>query len=150
MKWTPQKASFITPFRVYNTDSPRQVLEKQDALYFAGSSDVVLYTLTLMSNKPSLPPRKLLDQVRDRLRAEHYGLHTEHTTVLRIRRSILFHGKRHPREMSGAVGGIPFPSGRGAPLGGFDSARIGCADTGGAAIESHLGCASFLGAPNEP
>ena len=52
-----------------------------------------------MSDKPPKPPRKLLDQVRDRIRAKHYSLRTEHTYVQWIRRFILFHGKRHPREM---------------------------------------------------
>jgi integron integrase len=37
--------------------------------------------------------------VRDRLRARHYSLRTERTYVHWIKRFILFHGKRHPREM---------------------------------------------------
>jgi integron integrase len=44
----------------------------------------------------------LLDQVRDRLRALHYSLRTEDAHVFWIRRYILFHGKRHPRELGGA------------------------------------------------
>ena len=55
-----------------------------------------------MPDKPPKQPRKLLDQVRDRLRAKHYSLRTEHTYVQWIRRFILFHGKRHPREMGAA------------------------------------------------
>lgn len=42
---------------------------------------------------------KLLDQVRGKLRAKHYSLRTETSYVDWIRRYILFHGKRHPREM---------------------------------------------------
>jgi integron integrase len=48
-------------------------------------------------NSPSTP--KFLDQVRDRLRVLHYSLRTESAYVDWVRRFILFHGKRHPREM---------------------------------------------------
>jgi len=40
-----------------------------------------------------------LDQVRDAIRFRHYSLRTERTYCHWIRRFILFHGKRHPREM---------------------------------------------------
>lgn len=43
--------------------------------------------------------RRLLDQVRDALRVKHYSSKTERTYTAWIRRFILFHGKRHPREM---------------------------------------------------
>ncbi len=42
---------------------------------------------------------RLLDQIRDRLRVAHYSLRTESAYVDWARRFILFHGKRHPREM---------------------------------------------------
>ena len=45
-------------------------------------------------------PKKLLDQVRDTLRIKHYSYRTEQTYLTWIRRFILFHNKRHPREMS--------------------------------------------------
>ena len=49
---------------------------------------------------PSPPnPPKLLDQVRERLRLKHYSIRTETQYVQWIRRFILFHDKRHPREM---------------------------------------------------
>ena len=48
------------------------------------------------------PPPKLLDQVRDRLRVKHYSICTETQYLQWIKRCILFHGQRHPREM-GAV-----------------------------------------------
>ena len=51
---------------------------------------------------PALPPPKLLDQVRDLIRLKHYSIRTETQYVQWIRRFILFHGKRHPREMGGA------------------------------------------------
>lgn len=44
-------------------------------------------------------PRKLLDQVRDRVRTKHYSIRTEEAYVGWIRRFILFHNKRHPSEM---------------------------------------------------
>lgn len=42
---------------------------------------------------------RLMDQVRDTLRVHHYSLRTEQSYVQWIKRFILFHGKRHPREM---------------------------------------------------
>lgn len=56
----------------------------------------------MQTHQPPSAPRKLLDQVRDRLRALHYSLRTEDAYVFWIRRYILFHGKRHPRELRGA------------------------------------------------
>ena len=47
--------------------------------------------------QPATP--KLLDRVRDALRVRHYSIRTEEAYVGWIRRFILFHGKRHPREM---------------------------------------------------
>jgi integron integrase len=42
---------------------------------------------------------RLLDQVREVIRLRHYSIRTEQAYVQWIRRFILFHGKRHPREM---------------------------------------------------
>lgn len=42
---------------------------------------------------------RLLDQVRERCRTKHYSLRTEQAYTHWIRRFILFHGKRHPRDM---------------------------------------------------
>ncbi|MGB4856562.1 MAG: integron integrase [Candidatus Dechloromonas phosphoritropha] len=47
----------------------------------------------------TIPPPKLLDQARDRLRVKHYSIRTETQYLHWIKRFILFHGKRHPREM---------------------------------------------------
>jgi integron integrase len=44
-------------------------------------------------------PRKLLDHVRDVLRVNHYSARTEEAYVGWIRRYILYHNKKHPREM---------------------------------------------------
>ena len=48
---------------------------------------------------PAPRPPRLLDVVRDRLRLKHYSLRTEWAYVSWIKRYIVFHGKRHPREM---------------------------------------------------
>jgi len=44
-------------------------------------------------------PRRLLDQVHDKLRTLHYSPRTENAYVGWIRRYIWFHDRRHPREM---------------------------------------------------
>ena len=44
-------------------------------------------------------PRKLLDQVSDALRTKHYAYRTEKTYLDWIKRYILFHKKRHPKDM---------------------------------------------------
>lgn len=48
---------------------------------------------------PGTRPKKLLDVMRGRIRAKHYSRRTEEAYINWIRRYILFHGKRHPREM---------------------------------------------------
>ena len=47
------------------------------------------------------PPR-LLDQMRDILRRKHYSIRTEDAYVDWTRRYILFHGKKHPKDMGAA------------------------------------------------
>ena len=47
-------------------------------------------------------PPKLLDQVRDAIRLKHYSIRTETCYVDWIKRYILFHNKRHPKDMDGA------------------------------------------------
>lgn len=51
---------------------------------------------------PPLPPPKLLEQLRIHLRTRHYSLRTEQTYIDWARRFILFHNKRHPRDMGAA------------------------------------------------
>ena len=46
-------------------------------------------------------PRKLLDQVHDAIRLRHYSYRTEQAYIGWIRRYILFHDKRYPKDMSG-------------------------------------------------
>src|SRR5213596_3046458 len=47
------------------------------------------------SNKP-----KLLDQVRDVIRRKHYSIRTEQAYIDWIKRFIIYHGKRHPRDLT--------------------------------------------------
>jgi integron integrase len=51
---------------------------------------------------PGENPPRLLDQVREMIRIRHYSIRTEQSYVQWIRRFILFHGKRHPRELGAA------------------------------------------------
>src|SRR6266513_3715660 len=54
----------------------------------------------MMQRQTSFPGKpKLLDQVRTFMRARRYSLRTEQAYVDWIRRFILFHRKRHPRDM---------------------------------------------------
>ena len=48
------------------------------------------------------PKLKRLDQLSEVMRFKHYSIRTERSYREWIRRFILFHGKRHPREMGAA------------------------------------------------
>lgn len=66
------------------------------------------WTPTLLNPPPPPPARlpvgtakpKLLDQVRQAIRARHYSCRTEDAYVGWIKRFIFFHNKRHPLEMA--------------------------------------------------
>jgi len=45
--------------------------------------------------------KRLLDQVRDRIRLKNYAYRTEKSYLYWIKQYILFHNKRHPNEMGG-------------------------------------------------
>jgi len=53
-------------------------------------------------NQAAHNPPRLLDQVREAIRLRHYSIRTEQAYTDWIKRFILFHGKRHPREMGAA------------------------------------------------
>jgi integron integrase len=63
----------------------------------------VSMTMAIVPRSPqrSGPPR-LLDRVRLAIRARHYSIRTEEAYAAWVRRFILFHGKRHPKEMGEA------------------------------------------------
>ena len=54
------------------------------------------------AGSPPGPKPRLLDQVRAAVRVRHYSRRTEQAYVHWVKRFILFHGKRHPREMAAA------------------------------------------------
>ncbi|PYM25921.1 MAG: hypothetical protein DMD80_19825 [Candidatus Rokuibacteriota bacterium] len=55
--------------------------------------------LAVHETPTAYPKPRLLDRVRDAIRARHYSRRTEDAYVGWIRRYIFFHGKRHPAEM---------------------------------------------------
>jgi hypothetical protein len=46
-----------------------------------------------------MPKPKLLDEVRNVIRLRHYSPRTEESYINWIRRYILFHNKKHPRDL---------------------------------------------------
>lgn len=52
----------------------------------------------LLENAETGKP-KLLDQLRDAVRVRHYSIRTEESYMDWVKRYILFHGKRHPKDM---------------------------------------------------
>jgi hypothetical protein len=48
-------------------------------------------------SSPATP--RLLDQVREVIRIKHYSIRTEQAYVQWIRRYIIYHGRRHPKEL---------------------------------------------------
>ena len=56
----------------------------------------------MQTNTTQSQPKKLLDQVRDKIRFKHYSLSTENTYHSWIKQFILYHGKRHPVDMGAA------------------------------------------------
>ena len=53
----------------------------------------------ILPTQPASGKPKLLDQVHDAIRLRHYSIRTEQAYTDWIKRFILFHDKRHPREM---------------------------------------------------
>ena len=51
----------------------------------------------MLSDAPQTP--RLVDQVREVARLKHLSIRTENSYLYYIRKFILFHGKRHPKEM---------------------------------------------------
>ena len=61
---------------------------------------------SLPEKTTSSPPPKLLDQVVAKIRFKHYSRRTEQSYAHWIKRFILFHGKRHPKEMGALEIGV--------------------------------------------
>ena len=60
---------------------------------------VVNKSASLPASDVGHPKPRLLDRVRDAIRARHYSRRTEKSYVAWVRRYIFFHSKRHPAEM---------------------------------------------------
>jgi integron integrase len=56
----------------------------------------------MQTNTTPEQPKRLLDQVRDKIRFKHYSLSTENAYLSWIKQFILYHGKRHPADMGAA------------------------------------------------
>lgn len=68
--------------------------------YLPRPGSVTCSGLQVREPTPEWPKKpRLLDQVRQAIRARHYSPRTERAYVGWVRRFILFHGKRHPSEM---------------------------------------------------
>lgn len=68
--------------------------------------DFLIHTVHMYSTnqstkpcKPALMSKRLLDQLRERIRYMHYSLRTEEAYVYWVRFFIRWHGLRHPRDM---------------------------------------------------
>ena len=64
-------------------------------------SKVTHHKLGLTTELPPLQSERLLDQIRERVRYLHYSIRTEQAYVYWTRGFILFHGKKHPRDLGG-------------------------------------------------
>jgi integron integrase len=68
----------------------------------AASADPLSTPAPYPASQPEIELRpRLLDQLRDSLRRRRYSLRTEKVYVHWVKRFILFHEKRHPRDMGG-------------------------------------------------
>ncbi len=55
--------------------------------------------MNYLKNSTNLKKPRLLDQVRFVVRAKHYSIRTEQAYAYWIKKFIIFHNKRHPKEM---------------------------------------------------
>jgi len=85
----------MSPNSVFSEGAGCRVEAEKARIKFSGSS----------WNRETIPIRmviakpKLLDQMRDIMRTAHYSRRTEDAYCMWARQFIIFHGKRHPREM---------------------------------------------------
>src|SRR5262249_59208514 len=83
----------------------RTVQPPLPALEMARSALELLYGTVLAMDLGELPrprPPRLLDQISQVLRVRHYSPRTESCYLHWAKHFILFHGKRHPRDMGAA------------------------------------------------
>jgi hypothetical protein len=63
----------------------------------SGGASLLLESPHAFKIAPAAP--RLLDRVRQAIRARHYSPKTEKSYIAWIRRYVVFHGKRHPSDM---------------------------------------------------
>ena len=59
------------------------------------------FVKSLPAHDRPLKATRLLDQLRERVRYDHYSVRTEQAYVHWVRRFVRFHGLRHPRQLAG-------------------------------------------------
>jgi integron integrase len=100
--WTADCASFSPAWAKFSLafDDGQEVFERKGGLYMEPAKAEVSQCVPVVRDGivPN-PKKRLLDQVREVIRLKHYSIRTEQTYVDWIKRYIVFHGKRHPREM---------------------------------------------------
>ena len=76
------------------------MIKKQSSFYFTYYVFFCQYLkiIFIVNDKAELKMR-LLDQVRHVIRKKHYSICTEQAYTDWIKRFIIFHGKRHPKDM---------------------------------------------------
>jgi hypothetical protein len=67
---------------------------------FGSWEDKIAVMAERILRAPPAGKPKLLDQVWDVIRRKHYSIRTEQAYIDWIKRFIIYHGKRHPGEMS--------------------------------------------------
>jgi integron integrase len=94
----PEVVQFLESVARTEKDPLRAIAASREALAFLYGEVLRLE----LGELPLPPPPRLLDQVHQILRVRHYALATESCYVQWITRFILFHHKRHPRDMGAA------------------------------------------------
>jgi integron integrase len=66
---------------LYYIEKTNEINTNLDAMHIVANSVILLHSIARKSHFPqgdlTMPPRKLLDQVRDAIRRKHYSLKTE-------------------------------------------------------------------------
>src|SRR4029077_1997679 len=76
-----------------------QLSLRHEGLPHSLPSETICFVHATAVASPVTSPPKLLDRVRQHLRVKHYSIRTEQAYTDWIKRFILFHGKRHPKNM---------------------------------------------------
>ena len=76
-------------------------LSFRDKIYLFYLNVILSYKHGVFLLENNQKPLKLLDQLRHLIRIKHYSYRTEQAYTQWVRRYILFHDKRHPKDMGG-------------------------------------------------